>query len=224
MTTTAQSVIQAVQQDLLLDVNGTRWPATTLVRHLNDMQRAIVAARPDAGASSSTLTLLAGSAQVLPATAMALIDVRANSSGTKAAVRQCRVEDLDAIEPTWRNATQAATIVHFMYDPRHPRRFDVYPPAIVSTQVEAIVSAYPTDVSTPGGALYSTVSGNIGVPDEFKQALVHLTTYLAYLKDAEYGANAALAKVHLDAAVAMVGEQLRAQLMASPDSQGDASK
>lgn len=226
MTTTAQSVIQEVQQEILLDLTGVRWSATTLVRHLNDMQRVLVAARPDAGAANATLTLAAGHAQVLPATAMALLDLRANTSGTKAAIRQCQTEDLDSIEPAWRSATQSGTVVHFIYDPRHPRRFDVYPPAIVSTQVDGLLVNYPTDVPAPSnpGLLFSTVTGNISVADEFKQALVHMVSYYSYLKDAEYASNATLATVHLNAAVAMVGEQLRAQLMASPSSQGDASK
>lgn len=224
MTTTAQSVIQEVQVTLT-DTAGTRWAASELVRHLNDMQRAIVAARPDAGSTSATLTLIAGWAQSLPSTAMALIDITNNSGSGKAAIRQCRREDLDAVLPGWRNASQAGTIKHFIYDPRHPRRFDVYPPAIVSTQVEALVSAYPLDVSAPSGdgKAYSTVSGNIGIPDEFKAALIELILYRAYLKDAKYAANAGLAKMHLDAAVAMVGDQLRAQIGVQPSSEGDQS-
>lgn len=225
MATTAQSVIQMVQQDYLTDSAGNRWPASRLVQVLNDMQRVIVAVRPDAGAASTTLTLLAGAAQVLPATAMALIELRHLGAAAKTAIRQCQAEDLDAVEPGWRAATQSATIVHYLYDPRHPRRFDVYPPAIVGTTLEGLVAAYPTDVgATSGdGKSYTTVSGNISLPDEFKAALQHLVAYGAYLHDAEYASNAALAKVHLDAAVAMVGEQLRAQVATMPRSQGDAS-
>lgn len=225
MTTTAQSVIQEVQQDFLTDLTGDRFPASLLVRALNNMQRAISVARPDSTATNRTATLAAGVEQVLAATDQALIEWTNNVAGSKTAVRQCQREDLDAIEPTWRNATQSATIVHFMYDPRHPRRFDVYPPAIVGTQIAGIVSAYPTDVAAPSGdgKSYTTVSGNISLADEFAPALKHLTAYAAYAKDAEYAANAALAAQHLELAVGMVGEQLRALVGITPGSQKDAT-
>jgi hypothetical protein len=220
VTTTAQSVIQEVQQEILLDLTGNRWSATVLVRHLNDMQRVLVSSRPDVGAASVTLTLIAGHAQVLPATAMGLQRVLANAGGTKGSVRQCQREMLDAIDPNWRNGTQSATIKNVMVDPAHPRRYEVYPPATNTASLEAIVTAYPIDVAAPTapGLLFSTVTGNISVPDEFKQALVHMVAYYAYLKDAEYASNASLATVHLNAAVAMVGEQLKSQLAALPGS------
>ena len=221
MTTTVQSVIQAVQVEYVTDPAGTRWPATDLVRIGNRMQLAIVMARPDAAASSVTLTLLAGHAQVLPSTALALVEILATAAG--APVRQCRREDLDAISPTWRSATPTTAIEHFMYDPRHPRRFDVYPPASEGAQLAALVAAYPQAMATPGGAAYTDCTGNIGVPDEFAPALSHLIAYGAYIKDAKYAANAGLAKMHLEAAVSMVGEQLRAQLAMQPLSAQDGS-
>lgn len=224
MTVAAQTIIQDAQT-ILIDTTGTRSPASELVRSLNDMQHAIRAARPDATATSTTLTLLAGIAQVLPSTAAALIEITNNAAGSKPAIRQCKREDLDAIEPGWRSRAQAGTIVHFLYDPRHPRRFDVYPPALVGTQIEGLVSAYPIDVAAPSGdgKAYTTVSGNIGLPDEYKVPLLHLTLARAYLKDHKALGNAALAKMHLDMAVQMVGEQLRAQLGIKPQSGEDAS-
>lgn len=224
MTVAAQSIIQDAQT-ILIDTTGTRSPASELVRHLNDMQHAIRAARPDATATSATLTLLAGVLQTLPSTAAALIELTNLAAGTKGALRQCRREDLDAILPGWRAATQSATITDYVYDPRHPRRFEVYPPAIVSTQVEGIVSAYPIDVGAPSGdgKSYTTVSGNIGLPDEYRVPLLHLVLARAYLKDHKALGNAALAKMHLDMAVSMVGEELRNHVGMQPKSGEDAS-
>lgn len=224
MTTTAQSIIQEAQTTLV-DVAGNRFPASELVRHLNDMQRAIQQVRPDATASSVTLTLLAGVIQSLPATAACIIEITNLSAGTKGAVRQTRREVLDAVEPTWRNLAQTATLIHWMYDPRHPRRFEVYPPAIVSTQLEAIVSTYPIDVSAPSGdgKAYSTVSGNISLADEFKNALYHLVCWRAYMKAAEFANEPGTAKAHLDMAVRDVGESLLARLGVNPGVGADAT-
>lgn len=224
MTTTAQSVIQEAQTTLV-DTAGNRWPASELVRHLNDMQRAIQGVRWDATATSAALTLVAGVLQTLPATAAGLIEITNLTAGTKAAVRQTRRELLDAIDPAWRAASQTATIVHYIYDPRHPKRFEVYPPALNGTQLDGIVSAYPTDVGAPSGdgKAYTTVSGNISLADEFKNALYHLVCWRAYLKAAEFANRPDVARAHLDMAVRDVGESLLARLGVSPGVASDAT-
>lgn len=224
MATTAQSIIKEVQVKLV-DVAGNRWPASELVDDLNDMQRAIHSVRPDATASSVTLVLLAGVIQTIPTTAAALIEITNLSAGSKAAVRQARREMLDAIVPGWRNQAETAEILHFIYDPRHPRRFEVYPPAIASTQLEAVVSAYPIDVSAPSGdgKAYTTVSGNISLADEYKNALFHLVCWRAYIKAAEFANEPEVAKYHLDMAVRDIGESLIARLSVKPGVAADAT-
>lgn len=224
MTTTAQSIIQEAQTTLI-DVAGNRHPASELVRALNDMQRAIHAVRPDSTATSTALTLVQGVVQTLPATASCLIEITSLAASPYSAVRQARRERLDAVEPGWRALTATATIKHYMYDPRHPRRYEVYPPAIADTQLSAIVSAYPTDVSAPSGdgKAYTTVSGNISLGDEFKNALYHLIVYRAYLKGAEYANDPAMAELHLKMAVQDVGESLLARLQVKPGVTSDAT-
>ena len=224
MAVTAQSIIQEAQTTLV-DVAGNRWPASELVRHLNDMQRAIHQVRPDSTASSVTLTLAGGVVQTLPTTAACLIEITNLTAGSKAAVRQARRELLDAIEPLWRAATQSATIVHYLVDPRSPRRFEVYPPAINATQLDAIVSAYPTDVAAPSGdgKAFSTVSGNISLADEFKNALYHLVCWRAYMKADEFANEVEIAKAHLELAARDVGESLLARLAAAPGVAADAT-
>lgn len=228
MTYAAQTVIKNVQVNVLKDPTGTKWSATALVEALNWAQRVIAAVRWDATAASATAVLIEGAAQVLPATAQGLIEWHCNTSegGHGDVVTQCKREDLDAIEPSWRSRTPAATIQHYLYEDRHPRRFDVYPPAVAGTMLAGVLSNYPLDVSAPSGdgLIYTTVSGNISLADEFAPALEELVAYRAYVKDAEYAANAALAKVHLDAAVNMVGEELRQMVAVTPSTGKDESK
>lgn len=227
MTTTAQSIVKDVQVNNLTDATGTRFTATLLVECLNWAQRVIAATRWDSTAAAVAVTLAAGVRQTLPAAYQGLIDfTHVGNITTGEAVRQVAREDLDAILPAWRSAAQTAAVTDFIYDKREPRAFMVSPPAIVGTLLHGIASAYPTDVPAPTapGAVYTTVTGNIGLPDEFAPALVALTTYRAYMKDVEYAANAALAAQHLQAAVTMVGEQLRIMVEASPSTQKDSSR
>ena len=226
MTTAAQSIIKDVQVNNLTDPTGTRWPASVLVEHLNWAQRMIAATRWDLTAASATLTLIAGHAQNVDALHQGIIEILSLASGTRAALRQVKREDLDAIEPNWRSLAQSAAIEHYIYDPRHPRRFDVYPPATVGTQLSAIVSAYPLDVAAPTapGLVYTTVTGNIALPDNMAPALSSLVTFRAYMKDAEYAANTQLAGMHLQAAVGLVGKELEAMINATPSTREDASK
>ena len=51
MPTTAQSIILDAQLELQ-DPSGIRWPATDLVKHLHDGQRAIAQKRPDTTATA----------------------------------------------------------------------------------------------------------------------------------------------------------------------------
>lgn len=217
MTTTAQSVILDVQTQLQ-DLSGIRWPASELVRHLNDMQRLIAEARPDSTAESVTLTLVAGVKQTIPATAASLIEIDRNVSGKQKAIRQVVRNMLDAIEPGWASGTQKGEIVHVMFDPRKPRIFEVYPPAVVSTQIIGTVSNFPTDVAAPSGAglVASTVSGNISLADSFKNALHHLVLWRAFSKDAEFGGNAALAQTNFGMAERLLGVELQAKTTAKP--------
>lgn len=234
MTYPAQTIIKDVQVGILMDVTGKRFPASRLVECLNWAQRVVAAVRWDATASSEDVELVEGAQQALPATAQGLIEFMANAvppsetvpAGIMSAVRQCKREDLDAIEPNWRARPISLTVKNYTYDVRYPRRFDVYPPAEEGAILHGVLSNYPADVEAPSnpGLVYTTVNGNIGLADEFAPALAHLTAYRAYLLDSEYAANAALAKVHLDAAVAMVGEQLRVMVEATPASDRDQGK
>lgn len=214
MTTTAQAIVLEAQT-ALQDLTGTRWPASELVRYLNDAQRAIVTKRPDAKATRVTHTCVAGAVQTLPATAQSLIDIHTNASNR--AVTKVDRAILEATERNWMGATQGVP-VHFMHALTEPRTFYVYPPATVGTTLACVFSNYPTDVSAPSapGKLASTVSGDIDVPDEYEAALLHFVLFRAYSKDAEFGGNAQLASQHYQLFKAEIGEQAQGAASTTP--------
>lgn len=214
MTITAQAIILEAQT-ALQDLTGTRWPASELVRFLNDGQRAIVTKRPDSKATTVTHTCVAGPIQTIPATAQSLINVHTNASNQ--AVTKIDRALIDATMRGWTGVASGVP-VHFMHSLTEPRVFYVYPPATVGTTLSCVFSNYPTDVGAPTapGKLASTVSGNIDVPDEYEAALLHFVLYRAWNKDAEFGGNAQLASQHYQLFKAELGDQAQGVSSTTP--------
>ena len=214
MTISAQTVILDAHV-VLQDLTGTRWPASELVRYLNDAQRAVVAKRPEVKATLEAYTCVAGEVQSLPSTAQSLIDVHSNALNRPVTKVDRLV--LEATDRNWMAATPGNP-VHFMHTLTDPRKFYVYPPAKAETTLNCVFSNYPTDVGAPTapGKLASTVTGNADLPDEYEAALLHFVLFRAYSKDAEFGGNAQLAGQHYQLFKSELGEQAQGSATVSP--------
>jgi hypothetical protein len=206
MSTTAQSIVLEVQ-DTLQDIEGVRWPAAELLRHINDEQRELVKLRPDIKATTTTMPLVSGTRQLLPAKFMALIDITRNTAGSKRMVRKTSMEQLDAVAPDWHSSKAGPEVIHFMHDMREPRAFYVWPPS-AGARVELVASQYPTDVGAIGDS--------IDLADEWKQALMDGVLHRAYAKDAEYGGNAELSVAYLNKRNAALKSQLESTAAVAP--------
>ena len=220
MAILAQSIIRRVVETLQ-DSTSIRWPINELVRYLNDAQREIVLYRPDSMVTNASVTLAAGSKQAIPATGSKLIEVIRNT-GTKRAMRITNREILDAQTPGWHNLTGVTELLHYMYDPRDPKVFYVYPPATTAASVDLVYSALPTDITEPAdGVLYTAVSGNVSVPDIYGNTLQDYILYRAYSKDSEYAGNAARAQAHYGAFANALGIEIKATVAVAPTSAGN---
>lgn len=210
MTIAAKSVIQRAAT-LLTDKAGDHWPTKDLVVFFNEGQRVIATVRPDTTAATIPHTLVAGERQVIPATAQAFIEVTRNTGSRKRAVTQADVDDIDAVEPVWRNRPQGAEVIHFMHDLAEPRVFDVYPPVKVGTQVQLRCSMYPIDISTnlAEDATFDAVTGDMSLADQFAEPLLDYVLYRAFDVDAQFG-NKNLSAAHLAACEGALGVQLKA--------------
>lgn len=223
MTISAQSVIQRAT-DLLQDQTSVRWPVNELIRWLNDAQRAIVKARPDAMNTTTTMTLAAGSRQDLDNAALTplpakLIEITRNmaSTSTKGAVTLVPRQILDAQTPGWHNIAGTVNILHYMFDPRDPKTFYVYPPALGTAQLEVMYSAYPTDIATvTEGSTFSAVIGNLNLPDIYGDDVLNLILYRAYSKDSEYAGNENRAASYLNMVTASLGAEIAATIAVAP--------
>ena len=223
MTISAASIIHRAT-DLLQDQTSVRWPANELVRWLNDAQRAIVKVRPDAMNTTATMTLVAGSRQDLDNASLTpipakLIEITRNmaATSTKGAVRLVPRQILDAQTPGWHNLSGSVNILHYVFDPRDPKTFYVYPPATTSAQLEVMYSAYPTDIVEPAdGALHTAVVGNISLPDIYADDVLNYVMARSYLKDSEYAGNSERAAGYLAMITASLGAEIAATLAVQP--------
>lgn len=217
MSITAASIIAKVQH-ILSDDAGDRVPASILVPLLNQAQRDIMLARPDTTGTVSSLALVAGAKQTLPATAYSLMDIPSNTGGTKARITKVPMPLLDAQEPNWRSKAGSTTIKHFMMDMRTPRVFWVYPPASAGASIELEASQYPTDIPDPvaPGNASSTVMGNISLNDEWESALFCMTAHYAYLTDLEGVNNPNAAAGYLNRASSLIGVQIQGTSATAP--------
>jgi len=222
MSIAAQALIRRVVETLQ-DTTSIRWPVAELVRYLNDGQREIIVHRPDAMVTNASVSLASGTKQSLPANGAKLIDVVRNSAGNKRAIRMCAREILDAQSPGWHNLSGVTEIVHFMFDPRDPKVFYVYPPAAVSgASVDLVYSALPTDIAEPAaGTDFAAVSGNISVPDIYSNALQDYVLYRAYTKDSQYAGNEARAQARYAAFANALGIEIKATVAVAPSASGN---
>jgi hypothetical protein len=225
MAITAQSIIHRAT-GLLQDPTSIRWPVDELVRFLNDGQREVVMARPDAINVTATMTLAAGTRQDLDSGGLAiaplkLLEITRNlaATSTKQAVRMTTRSWLDAQVPGWHSIASSVNILHYMFDQRDPKTFYVYPPATVLAQVEVNYSGYPTAITEPGeGSLYTAVTGALTVPDIHANALLDYVMYRAYSKDASYAGNAQRAASHYQAFAGALGLERTATQVVAPTS------
>ena len=222
MALTAQSIVRRAVETLQ-DTTSVRWPINELVRYLNDGQREVILYRPDAMVTNATVTCTAGSKQALPANGAKLIEVVRNTGGR--AVRMVNREILDSQTPGWHSVTGSATILHFMYDPRDPKVFYVYPPALGTAQLDIVYAAYPTDIAEPAdGSLYTAVTGNISLPDIYGNVLCDYVLYRSYTKDSEYAGNAGRAQAHYASFANALGIEIKATVAVAPNPIGNPNR
>lgn len=208
MAFTAADVMVRAQR-ILQDDGAVRWTARELRDWLNEAQRAIVMAKPNAISGTVSLSLSSGTRQSLPAQYTVLSRVVRNAgAGGKAIRTLARREILDAEIPGWHDTTVLpfnASVVYVWQDAMSPREFYVAPGNTGSGTVEAIVGKYPTDIPIPssGAGLevtaYTTVSG---FEDIYQGVLLDFVLYRAFSKDEESPNASARADKHLNLATA----------------------
>lgn len=186
-------------QTLLQDNTATRWPRIELQKWLNDAYKEIILARPDAYAQSAKITLSPGTRQsiaVTPAGALRLMDVVRNTAPTSAkrGIRAINRRILDEQMPDWHSQEESVDIQHFIFDPKLPKEFLVYPPALATAEIEIVYSSVPTPHALTDAQLSNAATADtIKLDDVYANAILDYVLYRGYSKDASYAGNAARA-------------------------------
>ena len=197
---------------ILNDVDGVRWLDTELLNWINDGQRLIALVRPDSSVSNTTVTLVAGTKQTIPADGLRLLDVTRNIGANGAGGRVCRNVDRDVLDTqniNWHSEAQMDVVKNFVYDNRDPKTFYVYPPATTSAKLEIIYSKNPTNCVDTASTL--------AVADIYADPLLNYVLYRAYSKDAEFAQNSNLSSGYLATFQGMLGIKTKVDAAYSPD-------
>lgn len=207
MAITVTSILTKVQL-ILQDTTNVRWTEAELLGWLNDSYKEIINARPDAHSESYTFACTQNSTrQVLPSGAIRLLDVTYNLSSGRAIRLLPRIV-LDDTRRAWHTET-GADIEHWMFDPKLPREFFVYPaPSAPGHQIEIVYSSVPAD--------HTDAAGDYRLIDSYHNATVDYMLYRAYSKDAEYAANAQRAAAHYQAMQTGLGVKTQSDAATAP--------
>lgn len=205
-----KDVVQDAQK-ILQDDGGTYWQTADLLRFGNMGQREICIHKPEASTRSEARLLSPGiTKQTLPADATGLNRVVRNmgndgeTPGTAITITDS--ETLDAMRPEWHSEANAyGEIKHFIYDPREPRTYYVWPKAPATDwYVEESLTVSPADC-TIDGVDGSTIDAPLSIDDTYATPLTDYIIYRAYSMEAEFADNAALATAYFQAFANAIG-------------------
>lgn len=201
---------------LVLQDDGTRWTIDEMVGWINAGVREIVMHRPDVRSETVSHTLVEGTRQTIPATALKLIEViRADDGRPVSLVKDRRMLDVSA--PNWHRMRPVQYVRHFLFDLRDTDVFYVYPPAMDGAKVDMVVVTLPAAVTSADNALQQPV---IDLPDTFQNALTDYVLYRAFSKDAEYAGQGSLAGAHHQTFISALTGDLQSGALASPNTRG----
>lgn len=211
MAIAASVVLGAVVRDMH-DETSVAWSIAEIVGYLNDGKLAAASLRPDSVTRREPLVSIAGSLQTLPADATKLMRVLCNSAGTKRVVTKVDVALLDRSNPVWRGMTPVTEVLHYMFDPRDPESFEVYPPVSAGVPMEVQFAVTPPMTATPPpGSTVLAVVGPIGLPDLFALPLQHYVKARMHAREGQAGA----AQAEFQMFTQMLGAEMTATLSAA---------
>lgn len=191
---------------MLQDETPVRWTQTETLAWINSGLNEILFLKPNALVTTTTMICVAGTKQSLPTGALLLLDITRNmgTNGTTPGATITKVERniLDALLPTWHTVTANAVTQYYMYDPRNPRTFYVYPAQPTSSfgYLELSYSTTPTPLSA--------LANNIPLDDIYEMVLVDYVLYRAYSKDSEVAASQQMATAHYQAFTGALGARM----------------
>lgn len=225
----------------------TRWKQREMVDACNDGQRAIAKYIPSSSARVDAVKLVAGSKQsierilaasIIPGDGSTPADVSgtyfqspirnmgANGTTPGPVIRVIDREVLDTTTPNWHVASGGTYggVRGVVFDPRFPKVFYAWPPVPAATDwwIEQSMLADPVLIPHANEGVYawegsSTV--NISIDDKYVDDLVNYIMARAFMKDAEWAANPAMAQNYTALFTGSINAQVTALTGVNPNLQ-----
>jgi len=145
-TILASAIITSVRRILLDPSPGVTWNDATFFLLMSEGERAICGVKPEAYDTRGAVVLVAGTHQILPAGATAILDIYENTA-SKRRVTQVPRGLLDSANRYWPNATQETHVQEWTQDSRDPLRFEVFPPNDGNGSVNALYGTTPPQIT-----------------------------------------------------------------------------
>jgi len=212
MAVTGQNIIDKVHT-VLSDVN-IYWPDAELLGWLNSGLKEIAILKPNVLITIAAVKCVAGTKQTLPTGGLMLVDIVRNmgTAGTTPGrgVALISRQTLDGINNDWHTTTAAAVAKHFVFDPRYPKVFYVYPqqPAANQGYLEIAYAVSPTNLTA--------LSDAIPLDDVYENVLVDYVLYRAFGKNSTEPSNVTVSQAHYAAFAGVLGAKVQAELAIQP--------
>lgn len=205
-TITAQKIVNDAKT-ILQETTGVRWSDAELLGWVSAGQREITMLVPSA--STKVFTVLATpdiALQRIPEEAHSFLDIVSTFAG--AVVTHIDRRLLDTTRRSWPVEAPSAAPLHYVYDPRTPRLFYLYPRPAAGVGLTMICSVCPPELTS--------LTQTIAIDDIYVNPLLDYVLYRAYSKDLETVGNAERAAGHYAAFSNTLGLKAQAQASNQP--------
>jgi hypothetical protein len=148
---------------------------------------------PSLGEVTDAQQLVIGTQQPLPDGGFLLLDIQRNMGlDGKTPGRVITVvsrENLDRVDPNWHASRRSDQTLHYIYDPKTPKVYYVYPPSTGQNYIDISRAQTPPD--------FLTLDDEMTIEDLYQTALFDYVMFRAHQKDSDYSAGEGKAGVYL---------------------------
>ena len=194
----------------LNDVSYVHWKREELLAWFNSARKAVIEKRPDSNAQNIKYACTNTAKQALPESALRLLSVIGNHNGS--GITSINKNILDVRIPNWLNSTETTNVKHFVYDPKDPKKFYLYPRPKAGHIIEILVSEFPEDTVITN---FETDDQTILIDDQFANPIENYMLSRAWLKDANYASNPNLSAKYYSEFLKGIGDATSADAVTS---------
>lgn len=221
---------------ILIDETSRRWPLPELARWLNDGIVELIVHKPSEGSGSVVMGLVEGTRQEIPAGysqfLAAVRNIRdwddewdedvdgAQPRVSGRVITAVDRQEIDDVQPGWHDTDvieSAQAVQHFIFDPKVPREFYVYPANDGTGFIEVALASIPAAIATTSTVMADYDAQSINIDTIWRNAMVDYVCYRAFNKNSQAGSNAQKAAAHYTQFANSIGLKLANEMRAYPN-------